>query len=73
MKLIITSNFIFELSEKLDTAYVDLSIEVVRNKDRSQEYEQFIEEDKKLVTVVIDCKGVLERCKRAGQELMVPT
>ena len=72
MKSIITSNFIFELSEKLDTAYVDLSIEV-RNKDRSQEYEQFIEEDKKLVTVVIDCKGELERCKRAGQELMVQT
>ena len=43
-----------ELSEKLDTACADLSIDAT-NQDRDQEYEQFIEEDNRLATTVIDC------------------
>ena len=60
-----------ELSEKLDTACADLSIEAT-NQDRDQEYEQFIEEDNRLATTVIDCISELERRKRAVNELMVP-
>ena len=60
-----------ELSEKLDTTCADLSIEAT-NQDRDQEYEQFIEEDNRLATTVIDCISELERRKRAFNELMVP-
>ena len=60
-----------ELSEKLDTVCADLSIEAT-NQDRDHEYEQFIEEDNRLATTVIDCISELERRKRTGEELVVP-
>ena len=59
------------MSEKLDTVCADLSIEAT-NQDRDQEYEQFIEEDNRLSTTVIDCSSELERRKRTVEKLVVP-
>ena len=58
------------LSEKLDTACAALSIEA-SNQDRDQEYEQFIEEDNRFATTIIDCISELERRKREAKEMIV--
>ena len=59
------------LSEKLDIACAELSIEA-RSQDRDQEYEQFIEEDNIFATTVIDRINELERRRKAVKELFVP-
>ena len=48
-----------------------MSIEAT-NQDRDQEYEQFIEEDNRLSTTVIDCSSELKSRKRTLEELVVP-
>ena len=58
------------LSEKLDTACAALSIEA-SNQDRDQEYEQFIEEDNRFTTTIIDCISELERRKMEAKEMIV--
>ena len=60
-----------QLSDKLDAACAELSIEA-RNQNRDEDYEQFIGEDNLIMTEVFSCISELEWRRKSVQALIVP-